>query len=164
MSLSLRRASPADHPMIWAILEPVFRAGDTYTIDTDISREAALAYWAAPGNLVYVAEDDGAVLGTFYIKRNQAGGGSHVCNCGFATSPAARGRGVARAMLDLALSEAVLAGFRAMQFNFVVSTNTRAIAIWERAGFDVVGRLPGAFHHPEQGDVDALVMFKTLVA
>lgn len=162
MSMTLRRATPSDHDAIWSILKPIFRAGDTYTIDTDISRDAALAYWAAPGNLVYVAQQNGVVLGTFYIKRNQGGGGAHVCNCGFATGDAARGKGVARAMLDHALSEAIKAGFRAMQFNFVVATNTRAIAIWQRAGFQIVGRLPNAFCHPDQGDVDALVMYKTL--
>lgn len=162
MSLTLRLATPADHPAIWAILRPIFRAGDTYTIDTDISEHDALSYWAAPGNLTYVAEDDTGVLGTFYIKRNQGGRGAHVCNCGFATSLDARGKGVARAMLAHSLTEAPKAGYRAMQFNFVVSTNTRAIAIWERAGFDTVGRLPGAFDHPEHGEVDALVMYKKL--
>lgn len=162
MTLMFCPARADDADALWAILQPIFRAGDTYTVDPDISREAALAYWAAPGNLVYVALLDGAVVGTFYIKRNQGGGGAHVCNCGFATDIAARGKGVARAMLDHALAEASKAGYAAMQFNFVVATNTRAIAIWQGAGFDIVGRLPQAFRHPQLGDVDALVMYKTL--
>ncbi|MEM0948281.1 MAG: N-acetyltransferase [Pseudomonadota bacterium] len=159
--MTIRAAQPVDADAIWAILEPVFRAGDTYTVDTDISRDAALGYWMAQGNHVFVAEK-GAVLGTYYLKRNQGGGGAHVCNCGYVTGSAARGRGVARAMLAHSLEEAPRLGFRAMQYNFVVATNTRAIETWVRAGFREVGRLPGAFDHPREGLVDALVMWKDL--
>lgn len=162
MTLIIRSYTPADADAVQAMLVPVFRAGDTYSIDTDISAAAALAYWTGSGRRVLVAVADGVVLGTYYIARNQGGGGAHVCNCGFVTDPAARGRGVARAMLDHALSTARDMGFRAMQFNFVVSTNTRAIAIWQGAGFDIVGRLPGAFRHPVHGYVDALVMYRDL--
>ena len=157
----VRPAGPGDSDAIWPLLEPVFRGGDTYTVDTGISREAALAYWMAPGNHVFVA-DDGAVLGTYYLKRNQGGGGAHVCNCGYVTATEARGRGVARAMLAHSLEQARNLGFRAMQYNFVVATNTRAIETWKRAGFREVGRLPGAFNHPAKGFVDALVMWKDL--
>lgn len=161
-ALTIRLATPDDGAAIWAVLEPIFRAGETYTIDQDISREAALAYWCAPTSQTFVADLGGVVLGTYYLKRNQAGGGSHVCNCGFATATAARGQGIARRMLDHALTEARAKGFAAMQFNFVVSTNTRAIAIWDQAGFQIVGRLPGAFCHPSRGKTDALVMWKDL--
>jgi ribosomal protein S18 acetylase RimI-like enzyme len=146
------------------MLEPVFRAGDTYTVDPEISRDAALAYWFGPERRVFVAEDSGQLLGTYYIVRNQKGGGSHVCNCGYVTALAARGRGVARLMLAHSLELAPRLGFRAMQYNFVVSTNTRAVETWRRAGFEVVGRLPGAFQHPQQGYVDALVMVRALDA
>ena len=156
----IRPATDADHDVIWDILRPIFRAGDSYTIAPDIPRDAAIAYWTQART--YVAESGGRVLGTYYMKPNQGGGGAHVCNCGFATSDAARGKGFARAMLDHALEQAPRAGYRAMQFNFVVATNTRAIDIWTRRGFDVVGRLPGAFNHPQQGYVDALVMYKSL--
>lgn len=152
-----------DADAVWALLEPVFRAGDTYAIDADISREDALAYWCGPGRRVFVWCEGDAVLGSYYIVRNQGGGGAHVCNCGFVTSVAARGRGLARMMLDHAVDEARAMEFRAMQFNYVVETNVRAIAIWQRAGFDIVGRLPGAFHHPVRGFVDVLVMFRTLI-
>lgn len=157
----IRPAGSGDADAVWEILKPVFRAGDTYTVDPDISREAALAYWMAPGNHVFVA-GDGGVLGTYYLKRNQGGGGAHVCNCGYVTAAAVHGRGIARAMLQHSLEEAPRLGFRAMQYNFVVATNTRAIEIWKRAGFREVGRLPGAFNHPAQGFVDALVMWKDL--
>ncbi|NNF71487.1 MAG: GNAT family N-acetyltransferase [Rhodobacteraceae bacterium] len=159
--MTVRPARAGDEAAIWAILEPVFRAGDTYTIDPDIPREDALAYWLAPTNSVFIAED-GEVLGTYYLKQNHGGGGSHICNCGYVTAQAAQGRGVARAMLAHSLEEARRQGFRAMQYNFVVATNARAIATWERAGFDTIGRLPRAFLHPRAGYVDALVMYREL--
>lgn len=173
----IRPATPSDAEPIWAILEPVFRAGETYCVPTDISRAAALDYWWGGAHACFVAEargqigsyegtdEDGkaaALWGAYFLTPNQRGNGAHVCNCGFVTGADAAGKGVARAMLDHALDEARQAGFRAMQFNFVVATNVRAIAIWERTGFDVVGRLPGAFRHPREGYVDALVMYRNL--
>ncbi|MCA0996036.1 GNAT family N-acetyltransferase [Alloyangia pacifica] len=160
--VELRAYAPEDAEGLWQMLEPVFRAGDTYAIDADISREAAIAYWTGPERRVFVVSDGARLLGTYYIVRNQKGGGSHVCNCGYVTAAEARGKGIARRMLAHSLKIALQLGFRAMQFNFVVSTNRRAVETWQRAGFDIVGRLPGAFHHPAEGDVDALVMYKTL--
>lgn len=162
MTLNLRMAASSDRASIWKILCPVFRAGDSYSIDADISEEDALGYWLSPAHQVFVAEADGDLLGTYYLRRNQGGGGAHVCNCGYVTSSAAQGRGVARAMLTHSFETARAAGFRAMQYNFVVETNVRAIATWQRAGFDVVGRLPQAFDHPTEGLVDALVMYRAL--
>ncbi|MCC1481419.1 GNAT family N-acetyltransferase [Roseibaca sp. Y0-43] len=144
------------------MLKPVFRAGDTYAVDPAISREAALAYWCGGTHKAYLAEAEGTTLGSYYICPNQQGGGAHVCNCGFVTAPAAQGRGVARAMLEDALERAKAEGYRAMQFNFVVETNTRAVTTWARAGFEIVGRLPGAFRHPKAGYVDALVMYRVV--
>ena len=159
--ITVRPAARDDHAAIWSILRPVFRAGDTYTIDPDIPKQDAIAYWTQAR--CYVAEADGAVLGTYYLKTNQQGGGAHVCNCGYATAPEARGKGVASAMLAHSLDQARAAGYRAMQFNFVVTTNEGAIRLWKRAGFAEVGRLPGVFLHPEQGYVDALVLHKSLM-
>ncbi|CUH79056.1 GNAT family N-acetyltransferase [Tropicibacter naphthalenivorans] len=158
----IRGANEGDKPSIWAMLEPVFRAGETYAIDRDISGPAALDYWFGPERRVFVAEDGAELLGTYYIVRNQKGGGSHVCNCGYVTAAAARGKGVARAMLAHSLDLAPTLGFRAMQYNCVISTNTRAVDTWTRAGFDTVGRLPGAFEMPDGQEVDALVMFRRL--
>lgn len=159
--IAVRPATAADSSAIWAILRPVFRAGDTYTIDPQISQGDALAYWTQAH--AFVAEENGTILGTYYLKTNQQGGGGHVCNCGYATAQAARGRGVASAMLAHSLTEARAAGYRAMQFNFVVTTNEGAIRLWKRAGFAEVGRLPGVFLHPEKGYVDALVLHKSLL-
>ena len=160
--MDIRRATDDDHIGVWEILEPVFRAGDTYTIDADISRDDALAYWFDVQKQTFVAEADGRIIGTYYIRANQTGGGAHVCNCGYMTHPAARGQGVARAMLEHSLDLAPRIGYRAMQYNFVVSTNTRAVQTWQRYGFDIVGTLPMAFHHPQLGYVDAYVMYKNL--
>ncbi|GAA4221284.1 GNAT superfamily N-acetyltransferase [Sagittula marina] len=157
----IREATTADRDVVWSILEPVFRAGDTYAVDPDISREDALSYWFGPERRVFVY-DDGDILGTYYIVRNQKGGGSHVCNCGYVTADAARGKGIARAMLAHSLEIAPQLGFRAMQYNFVLESNKRAVETWLRAGFETVGRLPGAFAHPTQGDIDALVMYRRL--
>jgi ribosomal protein S18 acetylase RimI-like enzyme len=161
--MTLRAATAADHPAIWEILRPVFRAGETYAIDPAISQADALAYWFGPGREVRVVEAGGAILGSYYIRPNNEGGGAHVCNCGFVTATAAQGRGVARAMLTEALDRAAQSGYRAMQFNFVISTNTRAVALWQTAGFQIAGRLPGAYLHPKLGYVDALVMYRSLV-
>lgn len=158
----VRPATAADHDAIWAILEPVYRAGETYCIPRDISRDDALADWFAAPFSVFVAELDGRVLGSSHIGRNRPGGGAHVANAGFVTHPDARGRGIAAAMVANAKSWARAQGFRAMQFNFVVATNEDAVHSWQKAGFEVVGRLPGAFDHPRLGHVDALVMYHDL--
>lgn len=159
---TVRAATPADDDAIWAILRPAIEAGDTFAADPGGGREGAFAYWRPPGAQNFVAEAGGEVLGTSYLRPNQKGGGAHVCNAGYCTHSAARGRGVARALLAHSLDEARRQGYRAMQYNFVVSTNARAIDIWQKAGFRTVGRLPAAFRHPRLGYVDALVMFKSL--
>ncbi len=151
-----------DDDALWAMLEPVFRAGETYAIDREISRSAALDWWQGGTHRALIAQRGDAVLGSFYLCPNQQGGGAHVCNCGFVTARAAEGQGVARAMIVHALDLARAEGFLAMQFNCVVSTNTRAIALWEAHGFEIVGRLPGAFRHPRDGFVDAFVMYRRL--
>jgi ribosomal protein S18 acetylase RimI-like enzyme len=160
--ITIRAAEVSDHDVIWGILEPTIRAGETYTLPRDLSREQGLAYWFAAGHEVFVAELEGEVAGTYYLRVNQQGGGAHVANCGYMTAGRISGRGVARAMCAHSLEIAPARGFRAMQFNFVVSTNIRAIRIWQSFGFEEVGRLPGAFHHPTRGYVDALVMFRVL--
>ena len=162
--LIIRPVRDADREALWPILRDVVRPGDTYAIDPDISREDLLATWCEAPAACFVAEAGGEILGTYYIKTNQQGGGSHVCNCGYITAPAARGRGVARAMCEHSQVAAVEMGYTAMQFNFVVASNVGAIALWTKLGFETVGRLPKAFRHPEQGLVDALVMFKALEA
>jgi ribosomal protein S18 acetylase RimI-like enzyme len=160
--VSVRRAEAADAAAIAAIIMPTIRAGTTYALDADMSEADALAYWLGPDKETFVAERDGAILGTYYIRPNQAGGGRHVCNCGYMTGAAATGQGIARRMCDHSLAYAREQGYRAMQFNFVISANERAVKLWQSLGFAIVGRLPRAFRHPTAGYVDALVMYRQL--
>ena len=160
--MQVRAVEASDDEAIWRIIGPTIRAGETYTLPRDMSRSDALAYWRSPAHEVFVADENGEVIGTYYMRVNQQGGGAHVANCGYMTAAEASGRGVAREMCTHSLAHARARGFRAMQFNFVVSSNTRAIALWEDFGFRIVGRLPGAFAHPRLGFIDALVMYRAL--
>jgi L-amino acid N-acyltransferase YncA len=158
----IRAATSADENDIWSIFQAVIAPGDTYVFDPQMPREEALAYWFRPDTHTFVAESDGQVVGTYIIKPNQPALGSHVANAAFMVSPAARGLGVGRYMGEHALVEARRLGFRAMQFNFVVSTNEAAVRLWQRLGFHIVGTLPGVFRHAQRGFVDAYVMFQAL--
>jgi ribosomal protein S18 acetylase RimI-like enzyme len=158
----IRPATKDDAAAIWSIIGPTIRTGETYTLPRDMSEADALSYWMGSDRQTFVAVAEGRVVGTYYLRANQAGGGDHVANCGYITDPGAAGRGVARRMAEHSLELARSQGFRAMQFNFVVSTNERAVRLWQSLGFEVVGRLPLAFHHPARGYVDALVMFRAL--
>lgn len=160
METIIRKAEKQDRAAIWAILKPIFRAGDTYAVDPDISETEALAFWCDGNHTAFVAEQAGRILGTYYICPNQGGNGAHICNCGFATHTHAQGKGIARTMLEHSLTVAPDMGFQAMQFNFVLASNIRAVAIWQKYGFTIIGRIPDAFNHPKDGFVDALVMHK----
>jgi L-amino acid N-acyltransferase YncA len=160
--LAVRPANAEDSDAIWGILEPVIRAGETYTLPTGMSREEALAWWFSAGHEVFAADYNGHVAGTYFLRTNQKGGGSHVANCGYITAAADSGRGVARAMCMHSLDHAKRLGFRAMQFNFVVSANERALRLWKSLGFETVGTLPKAFLHPVDGYIDVYVMYRFL--
>ena len=161
----IRPFQGADWPATWQVLKPVFRAGDTYSFAADISEPGARRAWIETPDSTFVAEsDDGRILGTYYIKANQPGQGSHVCNCGYVVAPAARGQGIASLMCEHSQQEALARGFRAMQYNLVVSTNVGAVRLWRKHGFEIAGTLPEAFRHPEKGYVDAYVMYKKLRA
>ena len=160
--MAIHPATDSDRDAIWAILEPMIRRGETYTLPRDMSKQQALEYWFAADKETFVWKENDAVLGTYFLKANQQGGGAHVANCGYVTAPAAQGRGIARQMCLHSMERARERGFRAMQFNLVVSTNERAIKLWTSLGFEIVGRLPLAFAHPTLGLVDALVMYRQI--
>ncbi|WP_160154878.1 GNAT family N-acetyltransferase [Microbulbifer sp. ALW1] len=160
--MTIREAKPADFDAIWPIFCEVARAGDTYAYPRDIAREQAFELWMNSPRKTLVFEDQGEILGSYYLKTNQSGPGAHVCNCGYMVASAARGRGIAAAMCEHSQDLARALGYRAMQFNFVASTNEGAVRLWLKLGFETVGRLPRAFDHPTQGYVDALVMYKWL--
>jgi ribosomal protein S18 acetylase RimI-like enzyme len=158
----IRPATDGDADAIWAVMEPIIRAGETYTLPCDMVRDSALAYWLSSNHEVFVTEENGKIVGTYFLQANQQGGGGHVANCGYMTDVTATGRGVARAMCEHSLGRARGRKFRAMQFNFVISTNERAVRLWQSFGFEIIGRLPAAFLHPTHGYVDAYVMYRTL--
>ncbi len=154
----------ADWPDVWAVIEPVFRAADTYAFAPDITAKEAHRVWVEVPSATFVArEDKNRVLGTYFIKPNQPALGAHVCNCGYIVAREARGRGIGSTMCEHSQQEARARGFRAMQYNLVVATNEGALRLWKRHGFEVIGRLPGAFRHPQLGFVDAFVMYKHLL-
>lgn len=158
----IRAAGPDDFDGIWPLLRDVFRAGDTYAVAPDISKEEARAYWMTQTRATYIATGDDGIVGTYYIKTNQPGGGAHICNCGYIVSPAARGQGLAARLCAHSQDEARQLGYRAMQFNFVLASNTGAVRLWQRLGFATVGTIPEAYVHPTLGLVDAFVMYRRL--
>lgn len=160
IALHVRPFSETDWPSVWAILEPIFRAGETYPVSPNITESEAHHYWIESVAHTYVAESDDAPLGTYYLKPNSAALGAHVANAGYAVSNQARRLGVGRAMGEHSLQEARRHGYLAMQFNLIVSTNTASIALWKSLGFHIVGTLPRAFHHQAEGYVDAHVMYQ----
>ncbi|MCB9994104.1 MAG: GNAT family N-acetyltransferase [Hyphomicrobiaceae bacterium] len=153
-----------DAKAIWAILEPVIRAGETYPLPRDMSEKAAMAYWLSSLHKTFVAEDlaTGEVVGTYYIRPNNSGGGDHIANCGYMVARNMEGHGIARTMAETSIGQIRELGFRGIQFNFVVASNERAVGLWASLGFETLARLPGVFSHPRLGYVDALVMFRDL--
>src|SRR4051794_8040092 len=160
--LRIREATASDREAIWNIFHAVVAAGGTYTFYPTIYFEDALGYWLQPSHRCYVAEQGRDIVATYILKANQPSLGSHVSNAAFMVSPHARGLGIGRKLGEHALVEARRLGFRAMQFNFVVSTNEPAIRLWQQLGFEIVGTVPDAFRHPNKGYVGAHIMFRSL--
>jgi GNAT superfamily N-acetyltransferase len=160
--LSSRLATPADEVAVWELLEPVFRQGGTYVFAIDTPKEVLLAYWMGKDKATFLVERDGLLVGSYYLKANQEGLGDHVCNAGFVVSQKAEGQGIGTWMGCRALEEAKERGFLAMQFNFVIQTNNRAVVLWTKLGFKVIGEIPEAYRHPELGMVSALILYRKL--
>lgn len=160
--MNIRAATAEDFDDIWPIFHKIASSGETYAYPRNTTKEQAFRLWMEMPRHTFVAEENGQILGTYYIKTNQAGPGDHVCNCGYMVSSAARGRGLATEMCEHSQKVARELGYKAMQFNFVASSNEGAVKLWNKLGFVTVGRLPKAFNHPSKGYVDALVMYKWL--
>ena len=161
--MEIRKYQEIDWGQVWPMVEKVFRAGETYAFSPEITEEGAQKVWIELPRETYIAiGQDNIILGTYFIKPNQPGLGAHVCNCGYIVSENARGQGVASCMCEHSQQEAVNLGFRAMQYNLVVSTNEGAIRLWKKLGFQVIGKLPKAFNSRSSGYVDALIMYKEL--
>ena len=177
--LEIRKATERDKPEIWQIIKAVLSTGDTYTFAPDASEEEMLAFWFAPDKWTYVAvwseeprragilsdelhSSSGEIVGTFFLKANQPGLGAHVCNAGYMVAPEAKGKRIGRAMAEFSLEEARQLGFQSMQFNFVVKSNEVAVRLWQNLGFEIIGEIPEAFQHKENGLTNALIMYRKL--
>lgn len=164
LSLTVREIRPDEFDLVWPIFHGVISSGDTYAYAPDLGIDEARQTWTAPPARGFLAELDGVVVGTYTLRPNQPGLGNHVANAGYMVAPAARGRGIARMLCEHSLATAYEAGFTAMQFNFVVSSNESAVRLWQRCGFSIVGRVPGAFRHRELGPTDVFIMHRFLPA
>lgn len=160
--MKIREAAESDWNDIWPIFQQIVSAGETYAYDQDTTKEQARQIWLTSPRKTFVFIEDDKVLGTYYLKTNQAGPGNHVCNCGYMVSAEARGKGLATSMCLHSQEVALELGYKSMQFNFVAASNEGAIRLWTKLGFSTVGQLPKAFNHPAKGYVDALVMYKWL--
>ncbi len=158
----IREALELDFVHIWPIFNEIVSAGETYAFPQNTTEEEAKRIWIDRPKKTYVAEDNGAIVGTYYIKTNQEGPGNHVCNCGYMVAAKSRGKGIATQMCQHSQNKAIELGYKAMQFNFVASSNEGAIRLWKKLGFEIVGTLPKAFHSPSSGYIDAFVMYKWL--
>lgn len=160
--MQIRKAVAADYPGIWKIIKEVISRGDTYTFDPDSSEESMLGFWCGADKHTYVAVDGDQIAGTFFIKANQPGLGSHVANAGYMVPASQAGKGVGKSMCAFSLTEAKRLGFTAMQFNFVVKSNIKAVELWQKMGFSIIGEIPDAFNHMQNGMTNALIMYRKL--
>lgn len=160
--MQIREADHTDTDAVWEIFSRVVQTGNTYVYPPDTSKEQFPELWFAPGMKTWVAEEKDEIVGTYFIKPNQIGLGSHIANCGYMVHPAAQGRGVGKQMCEHSLATAKELGFRAMQFNLVVSTNEVAIRLWKKFGFRIIGTIPDGFNHAELGYVDACIMYREI--
>ena len=160
--LEIRKAAEEDKPAVWEIIKAVIATGDTYVFPPDSPEEEMLAYWFSPDKHTYVALIEGVTVGTFFLKANQPGLGSHVGNAGYMVAPGNAGRGIGRQMAEWSLDEARRLGFRSMQFNFVVKSNENAVRLWQSIGMEIIGEIPEAFDHARDGLTNALIMYRKL--
>ncbi len=160
--MTIRLSTPSDHEAVWQIISNVIATGDTYVFAPDSSKEKMLNYWFSSDKRTYVAEENNEILGTFYLKENQMDLGSHIVNAGYMVSENARGKGLGKAMAEFSLEEARSLGFRGMQFNLVVKTNEKAVKLWLKMGFEIIGEIPDAYKHSQFGYVNAYIMYQKL--
>lgn len=160
--VEIRPATDADKPAVWQIIKTVIAGGDTYTFAPDTPETDMIAFWFSPEKHVYVAEDGGQVLGTYWLKANQPGLGDHVGNGGYMVSPDAKGKGIGKLMAEHSIEEGRRIGYHSIQFNFVVKSNTVAVKLWKSVGFEIIGEIPDAIRHSQHGLTNAYIMYRKL--
>jgi ribosomal protein S18 acetylase RimI-like enzyme len=160
--ITIRKAKPEDNQQLWEIIKEVISGGDTYTFDPASSKETMLGFWCAADKHTYVAVENEEILGTFLIKDNQPGLGAHIANAAYMVAGRASGKGIGRMMGGFSLEEAKRLGYKAMQFNIVIKSNTRAVQLWQKLGFKIIGEIPEAFNHKVNGLTDAYIMYRKL--
>ncbi|AYY13269.1 GNAT family N-acetyltransferase [Actinobacteria bacterium YIM 96077] len=162
--MNIREATADDWPHIWRFMQDIAAAGETFAWDRHVSEEWARTYWMhdLPGRTFVAVDTDGSILGTAESHPNLGGPGAHVANAGFMVAPEHGGRGVGRALAEHVVDQARADGYRAMQFNAVVETNTHAVKLWRSLGFEILTTVPEAFHHPEHGYVGLHIMYRRL--
>ena len=160
--IEIRKANAEDKDQIWEIIKEVISKGDTYTFDPNTHKETMLNYWYGPDRYTYVATDNRKIVGTFYIKINQPGLGAHIANGAYMVSETASGKGIGKKMGEFSLEEAKRLGYTAMQFNIVIKSNARAVNLWQNLGFKIIGEIPDAFNHKENGMTNAYIMYRKL--
>lgn len=160
--MDIRTAIETDKPAIWQIIKTVISAGDTYVFSPDASEDEMMAFWFTPDKHNYVAVDDGEIVATFWLRANQPGLGNHVGNAAYMVAPTAHGKGIGKQIGEWSLDEARRLGFTAMQFNFVVKSNTNAVALWQKIGFEIIGEIPDAMYHSKHGLTNAYIMYRKL--
>lgn len=161
-NIIIRKSTEKDEDGIWEVLQPIIRGGDVFAFDPKSTRDEIIRYWCAPGNYVYVALENDRILGTFFLRNNQPGLGSHVANAGYAVSPSAMGKGIGKLMAEFSLVEARNLGYLAMQYNIVIKSNEGAVALWKKMGFEIIGEIPDAFRHSTNGMTNAYIMYRKL--
>lgn len=160
--IEIRTATDVDKPAVWEIIKTVIAGGDTYTFAPETSESEMMKFWFSPEKFNYVATDDREVMGTFWLRANQPGLGSHVANAGYMVAPDAAGKGIGKKMAEFSFAEAKRLGFTAMQFNFVVKSNAAAVNLWQKVGFQIIGEIPDAFRHKTNGLTNAYIMYRSL--
>ena len=160
--LEIRKAADRDKGAVWKIIKSVIAGGDTYVFSPDSTEDDMLAYWFAADKYIYVAVLDKQLVGTFWLKDNQPGLGSHVANAAYMVSPDATGKGVGRRMAEFSIEEARRLGYKSIQFNFVVKSNEVAVRLWQSVGFEIIGEIPDAFSHAKNGMTNAYIMYRKL--
>lgn len=160
--MKIRKATQADYDQIWEIFKAVISTGDTYVFDPNTAKEDLQKHWFADYMDTFVVEEQGKILGTYIIKPNQIDLGNHIANCSYMVSPNAQGKGVGKLLCEHSLAFGKEQGYRAIQFNIVVSTNIAAVKLWQKYGFQIIGTTPEAFRHHSLGFVDAYIMYRRL--